>query len=241
MKRLKEHKYSTLLFIVTMSLVLLYFLQASSMTDFWKSILNSILISLITGSLTSITLMFFQADPDNQDLKSWKLVKIYKKRSEKNKDSDPQLDKAKEQVNVIAFGLKSFRENYTDKVRIAVSKGVKFRIITMDPTSPFIKQRDKEENKTDGATADSVKRLVDWAKEINKTGPGHISIKSYDCMTLDFYWRVDDDLYIGPYWFGKESQDTITYKFEKGGDGFDLYVSYFEDLWNNEQFKNLVR
>ena len=64
-------------------------------------------------------------------------------------------------------------------------------------------------------------------------GNGTIIIKYYDAMPLDFYWRIDDVLYTGPYWFGTASQQTVTYKFSKGGRGFSLYSNYFEDLWNN--------
>ena len=52
-------------------------------------------------------------------------------------------------------------------------------------------------------------------------------------MTLDFYWRVDNDIYIGPYWYHVGSQQTITYKFHKGRRGFDIYRDYFESLWND--------
>lgn len=52
-------------------------------------------------------------------------------------------------------------------------------------------------------------------------------------MTLNFYWRVDDVLYIGPYWYGVDSQQTITYKFSDGGKGFQQYTDYFENLWND--------
>jgi len=59
-------------------------------------------------------------------------------------------------------------------------------------------------------------------------------------MTLDFYWRMDDELYIGPYLFDVVSQQTITYKFVRGkskddGRGFNMYTNYFESLWNNEK------
>ena len=54
-------------------------------------------------------------------------------------------------------------------------------------------------------------------------------------MTLDFYWRVDDEIYIGPYWYGIGSQQTITYKFIAGKQGFEVYAEYFERLWENEE------
>ena len=54
-------------------------------------------------------------------------------------------------------------------------------------------------------------------------------------MTLDFYWRVDDEIYIGPYWYKFSSQNTITYKFVSGKQGFDMYADYFEQLWDDEE------
>ena len=53
-------------------------------------------------------------------------------------------------------------------------------------------------------------------------------------MTLDYYWRVDNELYVGPYWYGYKSSDTITYKFISGGRGFQHYSEYFDKLWDDE-------
>ena len=53
-------------------------------------------------------------------------------------------------------------------------------------------------------------------------------------MTLDFYWRADNDVYVGPYWYGLGSQRTISYKFEDGK-GFEMYSDYFDKLWNNSE------
>ncbi len=49
---------------------------------------------------------------------------------------------------------------------------------------------------------------------------------------LDLYFRVDNHVFIGPYLYGKTSQQTITYEFGKGGNGYTYYTKYFEDLWN---------
>lgn len=53
-------------------------------------------------------------------------------------------------------------------------------------------------------------------------------------MTLDFYWRVDNMIYVGPYFYDEPSNQTITYGFEEGGKGFARYSDYFEKLWNNK-------
>ena len=61
-------------------------------------------------------------------------------------------------------------------------------------------------------------------------------MKYYDSRTLDFYWRIDDIVYVGPYLPSSESQATITYKFEKDGRDFALYSNYFDELWNISAF-----
>ncbi len=206
-------------------------------------------LAIMTSFLVLMVQMFCSKPIQNNEITdTWKLTKIYDKRSEKNKDSDPRLDKVREHVDVVAFGLKSFRENYTTKAEIAISKGCDFRIITMNPDSQFTRQRDKEENNVEGDIEQSIKDLIEWADKLNSStnrkrrkNKGKIIIKGYDCMTLDFYWRVDDEIYFGPYQYGKGSSDTITFKFEKGGRGFEKYSQYFEELWNNGNMKTLTK
>ena len=113
----------------------------------------------------------------------------------------------------------------------------------MSPNSIFVSQREKEENETEGQIKNTINGLIEWAKDINakvkKTKnskkAGHIEIRGYDCMTLDFYWRMDNELYVGPYWYGMSSQQTITYKFDEGGEGFKDYTDYFEKIWRSAE------
>ena len=167
-------------------------------------------------------------------LDEWKIEKIYSTRAEKNADSDPELTKAKYQIDAVAFGLKSFRTKQEKKVEACLRKGVNFRIITMNPNSEYISAREKEENETEGQIKKTIEDLVSWANRFNSKGlKGKIIVKGYNCMTMDFYWRVDDELYVGPYQYGISSQQTITYKFISGGKGFTQYTEYFEQLWDN--------
>lgn len=78
--------------------------------------------------------------------------------------------------------------------------------------------------------------MVEWADTLNaKNFKGKIIVKGYNSMTLDFYWRVDNTVYVGPYWYGVDSQQTITYKFLDGGKGFTQYTEYFSSLWDNKR------
>lgn len=209
---------------------------------FWLKTKQNIWISIGCSLLASGIVILAQAiliDGKRENpLDEWGLEKIYETRAEKNKESDPELDKAKEQVDAIAFGLKSFRTKHTKRVEKILKKGVNVRILTMNPDKEniFLKQREIEEEETEGQIRNSIEQLVSWANTLNSRNyQGKIEVKGYKCMTLDFYWRVDDDIYIGPYWYHVGSQQTITYKFHKGRKGFDTYTEYFETLWNDDE------
>lgn len=174
----------------------------------------------------------------------WGLAKIYETRMEKGRDSDPKLGKVK-QLDVIAFGLKTFRQNHTEKIKEALRNGATIRILTMDPESEFVRQREIEEDEPEGQIKSSIKSLVAWADELNSFGwDGKIIVKGYGCMTLDFYWRADNEIYFGPYWINRSSQQTITFRWDKswrGRKGFDAYAKYFEDLWNSRAMVRLTK
>lgn len=197
--------------------------------------------SLIASGVVIWAHDFFVEKKVISPLDEWKLEKVYSTRAEKNAESDPELGKVKYCIDVVAFGLGSFRSKHTNKVKECLRNGVNIRIITMHPDCAYVAIRDKEENKSEGTTSHSIKQLVTWANDLNnKNSKGKITIKGYSSMTIDFYWRVDDVLYIGPYWYGVESQQTITYKFLAGGKGFKQYTDYFESLWEDEKLCQLL-
>ena len=208
----------------------------------------SIGCSLIASAIVILVNAWLVERKDADPLKEWKITKIYKRRSEKAADSDPKIKKVKNNLDVVAFGLKSFRENHSADIQKCLYNGTVIRILTMSPDSVFISQREKEENETEGQIKNTINGLIDWAKDINskvkKTKnskkAGHIEIRGYDCMTLDFYWRMDNELYVGPYWYGMSSQQTITYKFDEGGEGFRAYSDYFEKIWESAKEKTLL-
>lgn len=166
----------------------------------------------------------------------WRLERIFKTRAEKNIESDPKLESHNVKIlDGIAFGLTSFRSNREHDVLTCLQNGMKMRLLAMNPDSDFVKQRAIEEDVHPDSIKNSIIKLVAWVNKLNKqSNKGKIEIKYYNAMTLDFYWRIDDELYVGPYMYNILSQQTITVKFSNGGKGFSLYSRYFDDLWNNE-------
>ena len=210
---------------------------ANTYSKIWISVGCSLIASGLVILLTTLLVDRKKENP----LDEWKIDKIFSTRMEKNIESDPKLELVKNYVDGIAFGLSKFRSQQNKRVEACLKRGLNFRFITMNPDSPFLSQRDKEEDKAEGTTKDSIEKLVKWADALNRQKySGRIIIKAYNCMTLDFYWRLDDELFIGPYWLGEDSSTTITYKFKEGGKGFSRYSEYFERLWEYSDFSILT-
>ena len=211
-----------------------YFMTESKI---WIGIGCSLLASSLVILLNALLVDRVRADP----LREWGIEKAYDSRQAKNADADPSLEHAHFRVDGVAFGLSAFRSKNCERVESAMARGVNFRFLVMDPDSPYASQRDKEEGNKTGHIAKTIHGLVDWANELNKKGfRGKIEVRGYQCMTLDFYWRIDDDIYIGPYWYNRPSSGTITYKFTPSGRCAKLYAEYFEQLWHAPGMRTLT-
>ena len=202
------------------------------LTSSWGLSIGS---SLIASAIVILFTAVFVEKRVFSPLDEWKIDRIFATRSEKNSESDKELEKAKYQIDIVAFGLGSFRSSHDKHVESCLRRGVNFRIVTMDPNSPYALQRAIEENEAEDQIKVSIERLIEWANKKNQLNcKGKIVVKGYSSMTLDYYWRVDNVICVGPYWYGVDSQQTITYKFIEGGKGFAQYEDYFEQLWEND-------
>lgn len=235
-------KYNTKAIIVAL-LVLLAGFALTVFDIFWFKTVSNVWISIgcsLVASALVILLNTFLVDATIYNpLDDWKLRRIATTRAEINSECAERLRRAKYQVDIVAFGLQSFRNKQSSLIEGYLKKGVNFRILTMDPKSDFVLQREREEDDTN--IKNSIEKLVEWADKLNtKQYKGRVIVKGYSCMTLDFYWRVDNTIYVGPYWVGYDSQQTVTYAFDKGGDGFKLHSDYFEKLWNDNEISSYL-
>lgn len=237
-------QYNRMKIIVALLVILSGFLLAVGDSYWFQTgdrVWLSIGCSLIASAMVILLNTFLVDAKVDRSIDKWGLEKVYDTRAEKNKDSDPKLNLLKYRLDGIAFGLKTFRTGHRRDVEDALRRGVTVRLLTMNPNSKFVSQREKEENEPSGQIKNAIKQLVEWANTLNeKSYSGKIYVKGYDCMTLDFYWRMDGEIYIGPYWYGYPSQQTITYKFKEGGKGFEVYSKYFNDLWSDKSLTKLL-
>jgi len=201
----------------------------------------SILASGIIALFTILTLNDENFQIENNLQSKWGIEEIYATRSEMNSHTASVFPSMKKEYQQIAFGVKSLRDAYNDLFIEKAKKGLKIKFITLHPNSIFIQEREKIENKQKGDIRKTIIDLIIWIKKLQGVSkkPSNIQIEFYDSLPLDFYCKIDNNLYIGPYLYGKESQQTISYRFNSRGKGYDYYTRYFNSLWNSGHMKDL--
>ena len=198
------------------------------------SIGTSVLASAIVALLSSIYIQKYTHAKEISEI--WGISSISDKRGVMNERIDAQLDKTRKKYDIIAFGLKSLREGYHDGVENCLKRGAHMRIITVNPDNSRLKIRDIEEKKTPGSTKLSINQLSQWVDKLNRKYPGHVEIRYSDTIPTEFYCREDDYIYVGPYQYGKESQQMITMEYHRPGKAFDYYENHFQSLWDDSKY-----
>lgn len=202
------------------------------------SIIASVIIAFLTQKYLERKDLIYEM------IDEWQLEKIYSTREEANTLSiEKKIENLNSNLDIIAFGLDSFRNSKSKLLikKLQKKNDIQIRIITLNPNSIFVDEREKIENKAKGSIKKSIQDLSKWVDEINKVSKSKIQIKYYDSLPLDSYMKIDGKIYIGPYEYGKMSSQSITYEFEDGGKGFNYYNSYFDDLWTSDKlcFNNI--
>ena len=197
---------------------------------------GSLIASAVVAYLTSIFL--FRRQMEKEITEKWGVFGFWESRAEMNLACDEYLEAAKEQIDYIGFGFRSLLSSKNKVLEEKARQGVKIRFLVMSPSSKFIEEREKEEGNAPGEIREAIKKLEEYIRKLKSIArnPDDIQIRFYDAMTLDYYNRIDDVIFTGPYWLGKQSQQTVTFGFQAKSKGFDLYSGYFEDLWDNAKF-----
>lgn len=191
---------------------------------------------LSSGIIVFITTLFMDNTENDINLSYWGIEAIYNTRAEMNTSCDKYSKHAK-RIDVIAFGLKSWRDTKNKEIEKLLRNGCKIRILTMDPDCENLRQRERDEAVGEGGISYSIKQLVSWATKLNqKEYEGSIEIRFYDAHPLNFLFLMNNRLFTGPYEYGKGSQQTISYEFNTTGEGYRYYSEYFNDLWNDQEF-----
>ncbi|WP_125039046.1 hypothetical protein [Nocardioides sp. LS1] len=162
--------------------------------------------------------------------------RIYVQRAAQiRQEYDDRLGRAHSQIDIIGFGLKDFRRDYLDKLG-TMSSRAHIRILLLDADSAYAAQRDSEEEQTPGVIQSEV---AEFLKQYNNRygsepgfNTGRLQVRTYKSLPTVNIFRIDDDLFWGPYLSGRASSNTLTVRIRRGTSIFDQLEAHFADIWS---------
>lgn len=194
----------------------------------------SLIASSIVAFLSSIYIQKYRRAKEISEV--WGICAVEEKRTIMNTRIDDCTNRAKKCYDIMAFGLKSLRDGNAKGIDDLLKRGASIRILSVDPKCEALKDRDIQEKKTVGQTAHTINQLIEWVEDLKKNYPGQIEIKLAKHLPSEFYCRVDNSIFVGPYQYGKDSQQLITMEFKKPGKAFMYYDDYFDSLWKDKDY-----
>jgi len=204
-----------------------------------KSFLLGVGCSLIASSLVVLlaSKSTFRRNKTEDLTEQWGLYDIYESRQYMNNDSNVELKFMSDNLDIMAWGLSAFRDQHEALIQEKVKKGLRMRILAPHPDSGHVKQRAIEEGSAPEQIKLQIEALAKWIAELKKNAkyPGDVDIRFYESLPQSHYMRVDNNIYIGPYFYKKKSQQTVSMSF-KDGDMLKLYTTYFDALWTDASF-----
>ena len=156
---------------------------------------------------------------------------IYPKRAAQiRSEYADRLDKASTQIDILGFGLKDFKRDYMTELG-TLSKRARVRILVLDPDSAYGPQRDLEENQSQGVIQLEVQEFIDRFKALYQKGSPALQLRKYRSLPEVNIFRIDKDIFWGPYLAERASSNTPTIRVRQGGYMFDALESHFERIW----------
>ena len=165
------------------------------------------------------------------------LITIHEGRGAKiHAEYDERLQHLKSHLDVMGFGLRSFREDHA-KHFDGWSQTATLRILLLDPEAPgpppgYAAIRDEEEENPEGQIEIDVRAFIRASAPLLDRERFHVRL--YRCLPSINVFRVDDVVFWGPYLMEQQSRNTPT--FVAGGDGilFREVTGHFERIWSGD-------
>lgn len=191
----------------------------ASISSWWQAIPFNFGITFIATSVIAFFNKWLMANDSSNLLRKWGLKEIYEHRHEKNRRINDYIINSATKLDIMTQNsLKELRKNIGKQLEMRLGNGLEMRILIPSDINDPQHTRDIED-------------LINWCKNLGKKQRQKIEIRSYAGTPQDLYYRVDNMIFVGPYFLGRRSnQLTITYEFTNKNFG-KMYSEYFEQIW----------
>jgi hypothetical protein len=210
------------------------------------SVGGSIIAAAIAGWVLFLYLWLSQDEIHRMEIiRKFGLIEAFESRAVRIKtEYDTRLDHASNAIDIMGFGLRAFNEDFHQDFAKWADRA-KVRILLLDPEFPneeysIADQRDREENNDVGDIRRDVRAFVRGCAELLKNRRPNFQIKLYRCLPSINIFRIDDNLFWGPYLIGDVSRNFPTFLLDQRGTLYKRLLDHFDEIWSNEKFSRPV-
>lgn len=200
----------------------------------WTAIGTSLIATGAAGAVIFIYISRTDRIRDAIDLFSrFGLATIYDRRAAQIRDEyAARLSDANSNIDILGFGLKDFRRDYIGELG-ALSARARVRILVIDPYSDYCTARDHEEEQSSGTIQGEVEEFIrQFQARYTKTTHPNLSLRLFTCLPSVNIFRIDDEIFWGPYFVGRASGNTITMRVTRGV-LYDQLSNHFIEVWDS--------
>ena len=142
---------------------------------------------------------------------------------------DLQMERAQHVIDVAGYTLNAWYESYADLVeqKSHENSELRIRILLVKPDSIFSIHRAKLEGKSEASVKDSFERIKGKFAACS-----NVEIRMIDSWLTTMFFRIDENMYVGPHFYGKPSKGTLTLELESSGWLFREFEAEFNRMWN---------
>lgn len=240
-KSIKEIHW--LYLVIHAALVAVGILLAQSKSSLVFAIGTSLLAAGLTGWVVFVYIFLSDSLRGRIELTRRLGVRAYfsSRGSSIRQEYESRLSNAKACIDIMGFGQRALLEDLESKFPEWKAKA-QVRILLIDPEYPtkgdaVASLRDQDEGQSCGTIASEVRRFIDRTKELQDS---RFKVRLYRCLPSVNIFRVDDQLFWGPYFIRRVSRNSPTFVVDRGGELFDDLMSHFDAIWHNDSLSREV-
>lgn len=212
---------------------------SNSLEDEWfKAVGFALGTSIVAAGMCGLVVWVYIANSEGsldllKALEKSGLEWVYPKRAAQIRNEYAvRLQKAHRQIDILGFGLKDFKRDYMNDLG-ELSNRATIRILVLDPKSSFAAQRDSEENQSEGVIEAEVQEFISGFRTRYGDDRDGLQLHKYRSLPEVNIFRIDNEIFWGPYLVERASGNTPTMRVRQGGYMFDALESHFERIWSD--------
>jgi hypothetical protein len=185
--------------------------------------------SVIASGLVSMFYLYskYVDDVDRDRRIAFDAAGLYRVNPTRRADYATPLKAAATQVDVMGYSLRSFLDDHAATLRMKGGNGFQARILVVAPDSPASRAQESAEGFKAGTFATAIEHIRDAFADNDPM----IQVRTTNHALPTMVFRMDDAMFVGPYFSHESSAVTATMELRGSGWLFAEYEAEFEALW----------